>query len=141
MNLNKLPFFGAALALFLTFSMSACKVAEEDGYGRWDADSNAMIDRNEFGAALTEAGYYGRWDANRDNFIDESEWSAGRNSYMRDFDEARVGAYSDWDVDADGRLNEEEFRNRSFDAFDEDRDGNLAEAEYNSWWGGFNTGL
>ena len=138
MKTNKLSILSAALFAVLVLSFSACKVSEEDGYGRWDADSNTMIDRNEFGTAWGEAGYYGRFDANQDNFIDESEWNAGRNSYMKDVDDTRVGAFTDWDADADGRLSENEFRDRTFDAFDADADGNLAEAEYNSWWGGFN---
>lgn len=124
----------------LVFSFSACKVSEEEGSGRWDADNNAMIDQNEFETAWGEANYYSRWDANRDNMIEESEWNAGRNSYMRDIDEASLGMYSDWDADGDGSLSEEEFRNRTFEIFDTDRDGSLSEEEYTAWWSGFNRG-
>lgn len=118
--------------------MSACKATGEEGYSRWDADANTMMDRNEYNTAWNEAGYFGRWDANRDGYIDESEWNAGRNAYMRDLDEGQIDAYNEWDTDADGRLSEEEFRDRAFDVYDTDQDGSLSEAEYNVWWGGFN---
>ncbi|AHM61693.1 hypothetical protein D770_17205 [Flammeovirgaceae bacterium 311] len=129
---------GIFIFVLIVAGLSACKASEEESYGRWDADANTMMDRDEFGAAWTEANYYGRWDANRDNYIDESEWNAGRNAYMRDVDTAQIGAYSDWDADGDGRLDENEFRDRTFDVYDTDRDGGITENEYNTWWGGFN---
>jgi Ca2+-binding EF-hand superfamily protein len=142
MRINKYSLLCSAFFMLMVVSLPACKVSEEEGYGRWDADANTMIDRNEYTTAWNEAGYYGRWDANRDNFLDESEWNAGQNTYMQDMGADQVGAFTDWDADGDGRLTDTEFRDRTFDVFDADRDGNLNEAEYNTWWGGFNrTGI
>ncbi len=140
MKTTKSTLLSAVAFALMFFSISSCKVSEEEGYSRWDADSNSMIDSNEFQTAWGEAGYYARWDANRDNFIEESEWNAGRNSYMRDFNEDQLGAFSEWDADGDGRLTEDEFRDGTFRVYDADQDGNLSDAEYTTWWGGFNGG-
>jgi hypothetical protein len=122
-----------ALFFGLMLSLASCKVAEEDTYGRWDADADARLDRNEFTTAWGESGYINRWDANRDGFIDESEWNAGRNAYLRDYDEARHGSFSDWDTAGDGRLSEDEFRVGVFTYFDADGDNYLNQQEYNNW--------
>lgn len=136
---SKFSFFSVALCLLFAVQFSACRVSEE-GYARWDADQNTMIDNNEFNTVWTETGYFGRWDANRDTYIEEREWNAGRNAYMPTYNETQFGTFSDWDLDADGRLSEEEFRDRTFEVYDVDRDGTLAEPEYTAWWGTFNRG-
>lgn len=136
---SNFSFFSAALFLLFIFQLSSCRVSEE-GYGRWDADRNTMIDNNEFSTVWTETRYFSRWDATRDNFIEENEWRAGRNAYMQNYDENQYGTFSDWDADGDGRLNEEEFRDRIFEVYDLDRDGTLSEEEYGMWWSSFNRG-
>ncbi|EMR02063.1 EF-hand domain-containing protein [Cesiribacter andamanensis] len=134
MNAAKLPLFGIAV-LGLLLSVASCRVAEEDTYGRWDADADARLDRNEFTTAWGEAAYFSRWDANRDGTVDESEWNAGRNTYLSRYDETQHGAFTDWNTSGSGSMSEDELRVGIFTYYDTDGDNYLSQDEYRAWRG------
>ncbi|TGN61820.1 PRC-barrel domain containing protein [Paracoccus liaowanqingii] len=72
-----------------------------DVFTTWDADSNQMIDENEF-----HGGLYDAWDVDRDGMLTEAEYGAGWDTWFRDQD--AVG-FNDLDLNADAGLDESEF--------------------------------
>ena len=132
MKMNKLSYFYIPLLALLMLGFTACSSATEENreYGDIDLDGSGELDDREFGTAWTESGYYDRWDTNADGFLDETEWEAGRGRYMGDY----TGAFGDWDMDADNRLSEDEFRTGAYGYFDRDQNRMINEEEYNAWY-------
>jgi hypothetical protein len=93
----------------------------------FDADDDAMIDRDEFDTGFGEGGVFGDWDDDDDLQLTEDEWDAG---FGDSFDEERFGAFSDWDADASGFLDETEFNEGVFGAYDEDDDDLWGDTEF-----------
>jgi hypothetical protein len=83
-----------------------------------DLDGDGSITQAEFDAYVTENGLYADFDVNDDDFIDEDEFGAIDFDFGDD-----AKAYGDWDMDADSRLSNVEFRSGLFKSFDDDENG------------------
>lgn len=63
---------------------------------------------------------YDKWeDTNRDGFYDLNEFS---NIYSK--------GYNDWDMDGDGKINDQEFYENNYNRLDVNRDGRLTNEEW-----------
>jgi hypothetical protein len=63
--------FGLSLAL-----ASSVALAQEEGFGLWDTDTDGFLNEEEFGAAGV-GGDFGEWDGDGDGLISEDEWGLG----------------------------------------------------------------
>ena len=109
----------------LTAASTALVLIGTPALAQWeeyDANQDALVDENEFGAGFGAGGVFGGWDEDDDELLSQDEWGAGMfGAYDRDgdaawnqeefgaFGERRFGGYRDWDEDADGFLSEDEF--------------------------------
>ena len=96
----------------------------------WDANTDSMIDRDEFGTGFGEGGVFGDWDTDDDAMLTEDEWSLG---WGDDYDEADYGAFSDWDANQDTFLDEDEFGSGVFGTYDTDDDDLWTDEEYTAF--------
>jgi hypothetical protein len=119
-----------------------------DVYGRWDANQDSRLDRNEF-----YGGLYNVFDTNRDRQVTQNEFNRGwrnwgisdqhvsygtldgnsdgildRNEFRTGFD--RFGYYSRWDGDGNGILAQNEFNTGMYDVWDANSDNVLARNEF-----------
>jgi hypothetical protein len=101
-------------------------------YNALDRDQDTMLNQSEYATGL-----YRNIDSNRDLQITEDEFTAGNERYLGDG--YTGGAFTDYDVDASGYIDQSEFRtyydsgyNDDFVSFDGDGDGMLTSDEYNT---------
>lgn len=105
----------------------------ETGYfDTLDRNADTMLDEPEYARSV-----YRDLDRNRDMQITEDEFTAGNERYFRDG--YAGGAFTDYDVDASGYVDQTEFRNYydsgyndDFISLDGDGDGMLTGDEYNT---------
>ena len=106
--------------------------AETGLYDAFDRDDDTMLNESEYATSV-----YRDIDRNRDLQITEDEFTAGNERYFGG--EYAGGAFTDYDVDASGYVDQSEFRNYydsgyndDFVSFDGDGDGMLTSEEYNT---------
>ena len=126
----------------------------DEGFGAYDANSDDMLDENEFGEAnqtafsdwdededssLSNEEFYGSTfgvvDANNDDRIDENEWNENRENLYVDY-----SGDEDWDLfdrDEDGFLSSDEWSegfadSNWFNDFDANDDQLVDNSEWNS---------
>ncbi len=123
---------------------------ERFAYEEWDLDASGVLEERELSEGLFES-----FDANDDDLISNDEWGV-TEFYFTGND---YGAFNEWDLNNDGRLDNEEFEavvddvglfdswdinddgliedqelsSGVFDSFDADDDGLLDDEEYGTW--------
>jgi hypothetical protein len=88
-DLKKLTLISAAAALLTATPALAQDMAE------WDADSDGVINQEEFNAGWGDVGSYGEWDADGDGSLTEEEFN--------------TGLFDGYDADDSGAIEEPEF--------------------------------
>ena len=73
-------------------------------FGIWDANSDGMIDSQEFGGGL-----FDRFDDDQDGYLNRNEWEQGFETWQG-VDPENL-EYQSWDVSGDGQLDRVEFVN------------------------------
>ncbi|SFP18381.1 hypothetical protein [Tranquillimonas alkanivorans] len=95
-------------------------------YDAWDMNDDAMLDENEFAT-----GVYADWDQDGDLEITEEEYTMGTERW---FGEDYDTAFTDWDADESGYLDQSEFGdawdNEYYTEWDTDQDTLLSQDEY-----------
>ena len=101
----------------------------EEHFKRWDANSDDLLNKNEFRLAMEDK--FGEWDSNHNGAISRGEWkkNISLNYGFREYE----GAYGEWDTDGSRGLEKEEFLSGLMSIFDENGDGNVDNKEYNFW--------
>lgn len=92
-------------AIALALGLAAAPAMAQDDWSAWDANSDGLIDNEEFNTGFGENDVYGTWDSDGDGSLTEDEFN--------------TGVFNSYDEDGDGSLNEEEFATFSDDAGDE----------------------
>lgn len=100
-----------------------------DVRGRWDANRDGRLDRNEFYGGLSTV-----FDANRDRRITQDEFNRGWRNWGTSDQQV---SYSAFDANGDGVLDQNEFRTGLermgyYDRWDADRNGTVARSEFNT---------
>lgn len=118
-----------------------------EDFTRYDRNTDAQMDRDEFDTRMTETREYNEWDTDQDGSINETEFSEGslylqenRTNVGENTTETTgtaesttsIGSFDEWDQNNDGAITEEEFNNAKFETMDTNRDGTLDANEYNS---------
>ena len=106
--------------------MLAAGPAAADLFGEWDADRSGAVSVEEFGQGAVESGVYNEWDADGDGLLADEELNAGLgDAVIYDDASSRV-----WDLNDDGRLDRDEFREGYHRTYDADHDAELDEEEF-----------
>ena len=101
-------------------------------YGYYDADDDGIMNEDDF-TEFTTTYYYDTWDLDVNNEIAENEFEEGWNTYMTGY-EYNADLFTEWDVDGDGILEDEEFGTGMFDYWDADDSGFIEETEYTTYY-------
>ena len=122
---------GWSLAIAFAFTIAGCAASgaptaelAPETYGAWDLDGNRCLDRSEFGANW--GAEFGVWDDDDDGFVESDEWGVEVGLDTDDF-----GAFGDWDLNDDTRLDTTEFGAGSFGVFDDNDDNCVGVNEWN----------
>lgn len=116
------PRTSTALALILALSTGTAHAAAQWSFSDIDADGNLELSSREFTAVSRDA--FSQLDRNQDQMLDEQELAAGDRFYEGSLD------LSQWDANADARVDWDEFHERLFASYDANNDAALAEAEF-----------
>lgn len=100
----------------------------DEGFNRWDADQDDLLDKNEFAEAMEQK--FDEW-ANNNGLISRGEWK--KNISLQYGFREYEGAYSEWDTDGSKGLDKGEFVSGLMSIFDENSDGNIDGREYRFW--------
>lgn len=113
-----------AMALALAVLAGPAFAQAEWTFADVDQDNNLELTEREFEPVSRDA--FDRLDANDDDALSEDEFAQARDDLASDGE----ADFADWDSDADGTVDREEFRAGLFAAYDEDDDELLAEQEF-----------
>jgi hypothetical protein len=99
----------------------------------WDANSDGMIDREEFRAGIGENAF-GTWDTDNDGSLSREEYEIGTTGQddadsFSPWDER----YGEWDADQDSTLSRDEYDEGLWGAFDADADDMWNDDESAAW--------
>jgi hypothetical protein len=120
----------------------------------YDQDASGGLARDEFDQWANEYGWFDRWDLDRDDTLTRNELDRGMYSWWDldndgliegwEYDEVNagwyadeLGAYDQWDTDANDRITRSEFDARiqkvdAWERWDADQSGSLTEEEFRS---------
>ena len=139
---------GVALVALL-----ACGPVAAQEFTELDANEDALLDQDEFGAGLEESGIYEEWDADASGDLNQEEFQAGAfDAWDTDDDEAlsedefagaseqwyeqnEAGTFEEWDTNDNGLLDQDEFNQGAettglYDEWDANEDEALGEDEF-----------
>lgn len=96
-----------------------------------DLNNDDYIDRTEFDQNFESNGRFDYWDRDEDGLISDSEFSTALGGNTSDIQE-RFGEnpYSQWDLDEELGLNNDEITAGLFDNYDADQDGFISSEEF-----------
>ena len=97
-------------------------------FDTWDADADARIDREEFGAGLGETDLFRTYDASEDEALDTNEHAAARYDTM-DLDGDGEVTVDEWDTWVDSNIGEADV-NLSAADWDENGDDVISPTEF-----------
>lgn len=113
--------------MFVTLFLAAGCGPSQYGFDHWDSNDNDLIENEEFNQGLYDSDYYSNWDSDVGGSLTEEEWSVGIESWS-EYD-GNVG-FSDWDLNNDNEISEDEFGNGFFDTVDEDKNNTIDQNEW-----------
>lgn len=119
--------FSVLMALLAMVFVAAPAVAQDCSFDEWDANNDSYLDEDEFFDAYDEVGYYDEWNEDDDDSLSEMEWERGIDEHLGAYDS---GVYSDWDLNGDGNVGQEEFQEGLFDLIDDNNDGQIGDDDW-----------
>lgn len=81
------------------FASMYSNYVEDGDFGVFDADEDGELSNDEWNLGFTETEWFNTYDADASADVTEPEWD--------------TGLFGDWDMDADGSIDEDEFNNFS----------------------------
>lgn len=95
-------------------------------YTTWDADRDMRLTSTEFERGFDSDSWWDNWDLDDDTYLSEDEFNTAYSGYSW----YTPTLYSDYDLDGDGLLTDDEWRDGLFTTWDTDRDTYLTADEY-----------
>lgn len=106
-------------------------VADAGGMLDWDADSDTMLDAEEFRTGFASTEWMNDWDGDDDGFVSEEEFaavSAGWGDAPGGVD--TNGLFDLWDADEDGLLDDDELAEGVYTTWDADDNDMIDQTEF-----------
>jgi hypothetical protein len=126
-NKLKMAFGASALTLALAISPALSQMTD---IGEWDTNGDAGLTNDEYKAGMGATGVFGQCDGDANEVLNEQEFqtcfAANQDEFAQRFGD---DYYSQWDTDADSMINEDEFYEGTYGAYDADESGTIEEPE------------